>query len=445
MPTPRPYSPHDASITLPALQFLHSPPGEQLRAHIADLLATHPSPTVADIAALRKSHPPDVVHAALTLGQAQKKAHAKFPQLPYLWAVPEALEQATDAAVAAHKATRFAALNPSNILDLCAGIGGDTMALAKIAPVTAPVIAYDLSPIRTTCLRYNLNSLELQAEIRTKDVRTLLSASKTDNPYNSDRNWGEIANDVHTLAISPPSALFHIDPARRSGGKRSPHFEDLIPGPDILLPLIEQFSGGAIKLSPAVDFDSLPAGHLEVISHDRSVVQAVLWTGKLAETFPPHTRTATIISPHHPPFSHTAQTGRSPSIPAAPGHFAYLFEVDPALTRAGLAGTFAESLGLLPLTIDGGYAAGMDAQHHVALTPFRIIMTLPYSQERVAAALSHLTEGEHGAVEVKTRGGLPGIDTDRLQLIWSAATPTRRTVLIYRQGNDVVATIADRV
>ena len=73
------------------------------------------------------------------------------------------------------------------------------------------------------------------------------------------------------------------------------------------------------------------------------------------------------------------------------------------------------------------------------------MLTVPYSQERVTAALSHLPAGEAGAVEVKTRGGISGVDTDKLQLIWSAATSFRRTVWFYRLGGDVVATIAERV
>ncbi len=336
MPPTPPYSPADVSLTLPALDFLHSRAGQSLLSQLATSLQSHPTLTVADIATLRKSHPPDIVHAALTLAQLQKKARLKFPDLPFTWAVPEALEQATDARVAAHKANRFANAGATKILDLCAGIGGDTVALAKIAPTTA----YDLSPIRTTCLRYNLDSLHLSAEIRTEDIRTLLAFPQIENQKSKIEN---------------PQAFFHIDPARRSAGKRSPAFEDLIPGPDLLLPLMARFPAGALKLSPAVDFDSLPPGHLEIISHNRTVVQAVLWTGKLAEPFPAGSRTATIIEDNAPSFSHTAPP-ESPTL--TPTVASYLFEADPALTRAAIATPLAKSLDLHALTIDAGYLTG---------------------------------------------------------------------------------------
>ena len=379
--------------------------------------------TVADIATLRKSHPPDIVHAALTLAQLQKKARHKFPDLPFTWAVPEALEQATDARVAAHKAARFAALHPEKILDLCAGIGGDTMALAKIAPTTA----YDLSPIRTTCLRYNLDSLGLSADIRTEDIRTLLATPPIKNQKSKIEN---------------PPTFFHIATARGSGGEGSPAVQGLIPGPDLLLPLISQFPAGALKLSPAVDFDSLPPGHLEIISRNRTVVQAVLWTGTLADPFAHGTRTATVIEDDGQILSYTARP-KPPELTAAVA--SYLFEADPALTRAGVAAALGAELRLGALTVDGGYLTGSEPLHHAAVVAFRVILTIPYSQERVTAALSHLPPADPGPVEVKTRGGIPGINTDQLQLIWSAATTSRRTVLIYRLTGDTVATLAERI
>src|SRR5437773_2735446 len=91
-------------------------------------------------------------HATFILGPRlptkAARAHCKFPELPYVWATPEAREQATHALLAAHKARQFAQMNPARIFDLCCGIGGDALALAEVAPVTA----IDLSPVRTTCL-----------------------------------------------------------------------------------------------------------------------------------------------------------------------------------------------------------------------------------------------------------------------------------------------------
>jgi hypothetical protein len=47
-------------------------------------------------------------------------------------------------------------------------------------------------------------------------------------------------------------------------------------------------------------------------------------------------------------------------------------------------------------------------------------------------------------VEVKTRGRLPGIDTDELQRTWTKACPIARTILLFRHKNEVFAAIANR-
>ncbi|MCL2641722.1 MAG: class I SAM-dependent methyltransferase [Phycisphaerales bacterium] len=409
------YTPNDSSITVEALDFLHSAIGESLLSQLAD----NPSPTISQIEKLRKAFSKDAVHAALTLSRLQPKARQKFPRLAdrFIYAIPEALEQATDSSIAAHKATRFAQVNPTQILDLCAGIGGDALALADIAPT----VAVDLSASRLACLRYNAQAVPLKFSLQTRQV------------------------DAITMHDS--AALFHIDPARRSQGKRSPRYEDLIPGPDFLEQLItsKTFRGGGIKLSSAVDFDSLPEGHLEIISHDQVVVQAVLWLGELAALFPPNARTATVFKKHRLFCSYTHTPNREP-IPAKAGAiWTHLYEFDPAFTRSQLAAPFAESIGLAPLTIDGGYLAGPQLPPHPALTAFLVHQILPYSESKLLKALA----GQSANVEVKTRGKLPGIDTDHLQKRFSAAPShsTTLTVLIFKPigSESIRAAIATRV
>ena len=90
------------------------------------MLAAHGTATVAGIAGLRKKYSAEIVHAALTLGQLQKKGRAKFPELGYTWCVPVGLVQATVARVAGYKAGRFAS-GGARVVDLCVGIGGDAM------------------------------------------------------------------------------------------------------------------------------------------------------------------------------------------------------------------------------------------------------------------------------------------------------------------------------
>jgi hypothetical protein len=413
----KPYTPDDAAIMLQALEAMRSPAGADLRAALASLPDSAP-PTVAWIAALRKRFPADLLHAGLTLSALQSKARHKFPDVPWIWATPEALEQASSSAVARHKAARFRATGASRILDLCCGIGGDAMQLADLAPVTA----IDLSSIRTTCLRFNLEQSPPRnpVEIVTGDIETALPSL-------------------------PVDAFFHIDPARRQAqssghARRSAQYADLIPGPALLDRLVHQFPGGVIKLSPAVDFDSLPPGHLELVSERGTVVQALLWVGRFTDWLPIQRRTATIVQ--DTPWSYAA-TPETPSLEAPPLQ-GFLHELDGSMTRAGLAAPYARDKGLIPLTSDGGYLLGASLVRDVPLGAFRILAALPFSESRVSRALAEMPADQNGPMEVKTRGRLPGVETDRLQKIWSKAAPRNLTVLIFRHADDVAAVIARR-
>ncbi|MBK8050551.1 MAG: class I SAM-dependent methyltransferase [Anaerolineales bacterium] len=96
--------------------------------------------------ALRKRFTAPEAGALLSLAQARRQAVGKFPAASNLYFTPEAVEQATAMAIAAHRAAwidRCAA--PGVILDLGCGIGGDLIALAQ----KRRVIAYELDPVRS--------------------------------------------------------------------------------------------------------------------------------------------------------------------------------------------------------------------------------------------------------------------------------------------------------
>ncbi len=440
------FSPDDARISPAALDFLRAPEGCALR----DALAALPDasePSVSEIAALRKKFPAEALHAGLVLTALQPRAKKKFPGIPFVWATPESLEQATGEMVGRHKAQRFAAGaggRPERIFDLCAGVGGDALCLAEIAPVTA----VDLSQVRMACLRFNV------AE-RTPPVLHAIDAQAVD------------VRDM--LPQMPAGALVHIDPSRRRSGPRGKQrlilYADSIPGPELIEAFFKTAAGGAIKLSPAMDFAELPEaqGHLELISHHRSVVQAVLWRGALAAEFPSGTRTAAVLGDSHPPvyFTATPEAVRLPPVPVFEAFFApdsasasasrptecTFYELDGAITRARLAAPFARQQRLDPLTTDGGYLfsdSPPQGAANPALTPFILRAVTRYSESRVAAMLNDLPPSAAGAVELKSRGALHGIDTDHLQKIWSAASPFARTVLLFSYRGDILAAAADR-
>jgi hypothetical protein len=430
---------HDASGIAPeTLAMLDSAPGNTLFAELHAALPPSGVLPVHALARLRKTWPPALVHAAIAVTICRRKAfgpHGKFNDSSLMpetfWAVPEALEQASGWAVARHKAMRFAALAATNaraviFADLCCGIGGDTLALAS----EAPVVAVDLSAARAWCASRNL--------ARTQFPVAVLQA------------------DVEALPLRLQSvAAFHIDPARRSAGRRSAAWANMIPGPHAIEALLAHCPNAAIKLSSAVEFNELPPGHIEIISERRTAVQAVLWTGAFAENLGPGGRTATVLDAAGGVFS---ISGRPQGEASLPGGLAvsvssreplrYLYVLDPAVHRAGFAAQLAAEIGCYPVNDDGGYLTSSTEIRHLALTVFLVEQELAWSERKVAAALTARSEtksdsGQKGMLEVKTRGGL-GLDTDALQKRFQSCTRRAGVVFIYRRANKTYACIARR-
>lgn len=262
--------------------------------------------TPAAISALRRDHPPAVVAAAAELARARARGLPERLALigPGLLADAEGVEQASASEVARHKAARFPEGVP--ILDLCCGIGADAAALAR----RAPVVAVDSDPLRAWMCRRNVGCQTVCA-------------------------------DAVGLAL-PPEALLHIDPSRRAGGQRRWRYEDYRPGPAALERLLTATAGACLKLGPGVAREALPelpGACLELISQRGQLVQAVLWSGALGGGA---ARRATRIDGE---VTHTLE-GPPDYAPLSGEAGELLFVPDPALERAQLLGTLAESLDL---------------------------------------------------------------------------------------------------
>ena len=191
--------------------------------------------------------------------QARHKAALKFERGHQMWVEPTAVEQATAEPVARHKATRFAC---PLVVDLCAGVGGDALALA----VRSDVLAVDLD----------------QGMCRRLVTMPRFTTSPTgSSPFESQ---------AETLAI-PAGAWLHLDPDRRaSGHERARSLEDYAPGPDFWKSAVRQVAAGAIKLGPASDFAkhfSGPEYEVELISLRGECKEATVWFGELGVVRPP--------------------------------------------------------------------------------------------------------------------------------------------------------------
>ena len=103
------------------------------------------APAAGVIERLRKGFAADTVTAAIELSIARTRARDKFgARADTLWCDRPGVEMASSPATAAWKAARFREAGAARIDDLCCGIGGDLMELARVAES----VGVDMQPLR---------------------------------------------------------------------------------------------------------------------------------------------------------------------------------------------------------------------------------------------------------------------------------------------------------
>ncbi len=383
---------------------------------LLDAAAATDAADVAGITRLRSRWDAELISVAYELLRARSKAEKKFPEPDRLAADVQGVEQATSHIVARHKARRFAetsdATGGGRIWDLCCGIGGDSMALAAIAEVTA----VDQHPLRA---------------------------------WMAGRNAGceTVAADVKTLTIR--GERFHLDPDRRAPGwiggesQRLWRYEDYNPGPAFIDHLLTDCPNGAIKLGPGVDLDSLPPGpdrEIEIISFNNTLVQAVLWCGALATN--PGLRTATRL-PEGLSFTGTPGApggpgGRPPDIAECVER--YLLVMHKAVERSQLIDALCADLPVREIHPGLGLFTSEEPICSPWLSSFEVVAEMPWRIKKIRAWLA---ANDAGVVEVKTRGG--AVETDTAQKKLRCGGDTRFTIFGLRLGRKIIAVITRRL
>ncbi|MFP4439336.1 MAG: class I SAM-dependent methyltransferase [Chloroflexaceae bacterium] len=363
------------------LAYLQSTDGQALLAELAARNLTEAG-QLRELTRLRRHYPAEVARAAVEQTLLRQRARAKFPQAEQMFFTREALEQASSAAVAAHRARRFA--DYAHVADLGCGIGGDALALAAAG---RQVTAVDRDEVRLALARANAAALGLAAQM------TFIQADLLVDP-------------------PPPADALFCDPGRRSGGRRRFRVEQYEPPLAHVLGWRAQIPALAVKLAPGVDLAELAAlddCEVEFVSLNGELKEAVLWSGPPATTTRRATllRSATDAAGAVTSATLTAEPTHSPT-PLSPPD-ALLYEPDPAVLRAGLVGTLAAHLGAAQLDPDIAYLTAPELQPTPFARAWRILEWLPFNLKRLRARLRTL---DAGPVTVKKRGS--PLDTDAL-------------------------------
>ena len=317
---------------------------------------------------LSRRFPAELARLALEIAILRGEAARKFPFADQLYLTREALEQASSWQVSTHRARRYQGY--SHLLDLGCSVGGDTLALAQVAPTTG----IDRDLLRLGMSRANLDTIALHSQT------------------------GFIQADLNfSLPLSLPrstTALF-FDPARRVQGKRLSSVRSYQPPLNLIHAWLPDYPALGVKISPGVKLDELADydAEIEFISLNGELKEAVLWFGPL--------KSATFRATLLPEGNTLTNEDLSPSLLPVDTPRRYLYEPDPAVLRAGLVAALGIRLDAAQLDPDIAYLTG---DQHVE-TPFArcwaIEAWFPFQLKRLRA---YLRERGVGQVIVKKRG-----------------------------------------
>lgn len=348
----------------------------------------------------------DVVSAALTQSRLRAAAKAKFGDFAAgMVFSQEGLEQATRLAVAARHAQRYRAAGAHVVADLTCGLGADAMAFASLG---LGVLAFEIDEGTALLADCNLRHWDDARVVHADAMETM--------------RRGDIGAD----------AIF-ADPARRNArGRRHDPRDYSPPLPDVLA-LRTRWDNVGIKVGPGIAHEDVPPdAEAQWISVDGDVVEAGLWMGDLARY---RGHSAFVVRGDD---AHVLDGDPVPGEAGAIGE--YLFEPDGAVIRAGLVGPLADSVGARLIDPHIAYLTADAPIDSPFVTAFRVVESLPYSEKRLASALSARSVG---TVEIKKRGldVDPSVLRHKLKLKGSSAA----TVILTRIGDHRMAFITERI
>ena len=350
---------------------LMSAPGQELLRRLADVDVS-PAAALSLSASLRAEYPADLVAAALTQQALRVAGRVKFGLADQMLFTRSGLEQASSEPIARHTAARFA--GATVVADLCCGIGGNLIALASAGEPLSDegqrrLIGVDSDQVSLELARHNLSV------------------------YAPSSQAAFVCADVREFALTAIQAIY-IDPARRVGQRRLPSGQ-YSPPLGWCVRLAEAVPQVGIKAAPGLRRDLIPPGwETEFVSLGRELKEALIWSPALATS----ASRATVL-PSGDTLTPDAGASSEPVPLAPPG--AFLFDPNPAVTRAGLVADLARRLGAWQIDPMIAFLSADEP----ALTPFartlKVVESAPWHEKRFAARLRELGIG---AADIRRRG-----------------------------------------
>lgn len=337
---------------------------------------------------LRKQFSSEQTHFIASQIGLRIQATTRFALAAEMLFTDRSLQQTTDGAIAAFKASLISKLAPQvkHVTDLCCGMGGDLQALAA---------------------RYNVTGVELDPQ--------LCHLAKHNATLNNLNTVEIISGDASQSRLN--TDWVHIDPDRRYDGLRHTDVNSLQPGGETLEQLIRQvgnsLQGLSVKLAPA----SIIAQHWQsqcqlywIQSRNECRQQLAVFTCDNARQ---NYRTALAIDQSATPkweFSYPNEGLRnSRDVPLKGSVDKFLYEPKPAILAGQLAPSWALSHDLQYIHSGVAYFTSDFASKLSGGTCYEILEELPFDLKKIKR---HLKQHDIGRLEIKKRG----VDTTPEQL-----------------------------
>jgi hypothetical protein len=371
------------------VRFLTSPAGADALA-AADRLALTDASLLADLGRMR-TVAGDRAAAVVETVRLRRRAGGRLGPDAATWLfTDEALQQATPAPVARHRAARLAGIG---VHDLTCSVGADLAALAGVGPA----VGSDLDRVRVLMARHNLAAVGREPRVFVADARTRTTRG----------------------------LLGYADPARRDGSGRRITSASTVPS-IADLDVAHAHRPPVLRVPPGIDYEALARpGEVELVSLDGAAREAVLWPAELAGP----ARRATVLRTDGAGFEVTSDEPDDVRVGGPYG--AFLVDPDPAVVRAHLVRHYAARHGLWMLDPHLAYLTGSVLP--VGVRGFRIVDQAPYRERTVA---QWARRDGIGTLEIKQRGTPIVPDELRKRLRPALGGPTREaaTLVVARIG-----------
>lgn len=383
---------------------------EQVTALLAEpeLLAAAAPGDLAVATRLRQRWPAELVAAATAQAELRARAAGKFDRAAAMLFTRPGLEQATALPLAQVAAERLVASATDRIVDLCCGIGGDTVALARATAghgQGAAVVAVDRDPVHALLARHNTAAYDVEAVPVVADVTAALRLR--------------------------PADTVHIDPARRDPAATGPHGRRGGYSPDLAWCTSLPAEQICVKVAPGITAAERPAGwETEWLSTQRELKLALLWSPAIAGA----TSRATIVAGDGSVHSRAAVPGLVAPV-RDPGE--WVIDPDPAVTRAGAVADLATDIDGWLIDPRIGFVCVDRHPETVWGRVLQVVASLPFAERSVAAELRRL---EATDLQIRRRGLAGDVEALRRRLLKparrAAGAGQRVTLLLTRHHDE---------